>query len=130
MNNIVGLSGSSNTKALIENAVKRVQEEVPALERLKLVVALELHARGDTQHYRVEVPGPKVSKVVADDARVRIDVQRPEFNRLADAGIARWREAFEKGQVKASGPPEILQLIERVVARQEERGRTRRVSRG
>jgi hypothetical protein len=103
---------------------------VPALANLKLAVALELRGRGDVQLYRVEVPGPIVSKDVRGDERIRLAVPRAEFNMLATEGrIKDWRTAFERGQAKASGPLEILRLIENVVERQEERARTRRARR-
>ena len=38
-----------------------------------------------------------------------------------------WREAFDTGTVKASGPAEILKLIQNVVEKQEERNRTRKL---
>jgi hypothetical protein len=118
---------SADTKTLIEQAVKRFQAEVPALDNLKLVIGLELRGRGDVQLYRVEVPGPKISKDVGGDERIRLSIPRSHFNELATEGRVRdWREAFETGHAKASGPPEILQLIERVVAKQEERSRTRK----
>jgi hypothetical protein len=108
--------------------VRRVLEEVPALAGLKLVVGLELRGRGDVQLYRVELPGPRVSKDVAADARVRLSVPRSHFNELATEGRVRhWREAFAHGHAKAEGAPEILRLIETVVARQEERARTKKV---
>jgi hypothetical protein len=101
---------------------------VPALAQLKLVLGLELRGRGDVQLYRVELPGPRISKDVAADARVRLSVPRSHFNELATEGRVRhWREAFEHGHAKAEGSPEILRLIETVVARQEERARTRKV---
>jgi hypothetical protein len=119
---------SGDTKALIELAVHNFQREVPALERLRLVTELELRGRGDIQLYRVEVPGPKVTKDIASDAKVRLSVPRSHFNELAREGTLRhWREAFESGTVRASGPPEILRLIENVVAKQEERTRTRKL---
>jgi hypothetical protein len=112
---------------LIEGAVKRILDEVPALQPLKLVFELDLRARGDTQQYRVELPGPKVTKVVPTDARVTIEVPRAFFNEMAkDGRVADWREAFTYGQAKATGPVQILQLIERVVDRHEERTRTRK----
>jgi hypothetical protein len=118
---------SADTKSLIETAVRRFQEQVPALQQLKLVVGLELRGRGDVQLYRVEVPGPKVSKDIAADARVTLSVTRSHFNELAREGTVNdWRDAFLHGDAKATGPPEILQLIERVVARQEERSRTKK----
>ena len=119
---------TADTKALIEEAIARFQREVPALERLKLVVELELRGRGDIQLFRVEVPGPKVTRDIASDAKVRLSVPRSHFNELAkDGSIRHWREAFEAGHVKASGPPEILKLIQSVVERQEERTRTRKL---
>jgi hypothetical protein len=119
---------SGDTKALIELGIRNFQKEVPALERLKLVLELELRGRGDIQLYRVEVPGPKVTKDIASDAKVRLSVPRSSFNELAREGNLRsWREAFESGTVRASGPPEILRLIESVVIKQEERTRSRKL---
>jgi hypothetical protein len=92
------------------------------------VVGLELRGRGDVQLYRVELPGPKIDKDVAADSRVRLSIPRSHFNELATEGRIRdWREAFEHGHAKAEGSPEILKLIETVVARQEERTRTKKV---
>jgi hypothetical protein len=119
---------SGDTKALIETGIRNFQKEVPALARLKLVVELELRGRGDIQLYRVEVPGPKVTKDIASDAKVRLSVPRTQFNELATEGDLRaWREAFESGVVRASGPQEILKLIESVVVKQEERTRSRKL---
>ena len=118
---------TADTKVLIEEAVASIQKEVPALQKLKLVVELELRGRGDIQLFRVQVPGPKITRDIASDAKVRLSVPRSHFNELAAEGkIRNWREAFESGTVKASGPPEILRLIQNVVEKQEERGRTRR----
>src|SRR5215207_2247081 len=119
---------TADTKALIEEAVRNFQAEVPALAKLKLVTELELRGRGDIQLFRVEVPGPKVTKDIASDAKVRISIPRAQFNELAREGTLRqWREAFESGVVKASGPSEILKLILNVVEKQEERTRTRKL---
>lgn len=119
---------TADTKALIEQAVATFRKEVPALERLKLVVELELRGRGDIQLFRVELPGPKITKDIASDAKVRLSVPRADFNELAVEGTIRhWREAFESGHVRATGPPEILRLIANVVEKQEERTRTRKL---
>jgi hypothetical protein len=119
---------TADTKALIEQAVATFRKEVPALERLKLVVELELRGRGDIQLFRVELPGPKITKDIASDAKVRLSVPRADFNELAvDGTIRHWREAFEAGHVRATGPPEILKLIQSVVEKQEERTRTRKL---
>jgi SCP-2 sterol transfer family len=118
---------TADTRALVERAIKNFQAEVPALEKLKLVIELELRGRGDVQLFRVEVPGPKITKDIASDAKVRLSVPRSHFNELAEDGkIRNWREAFDSGTVKASGPPEILRLIQNVVEKQEERNQTRR----
>jgi hypothetical protein len=101
---------------------------VPALQKLKLVIELELRGRGDIQLFRVEVPGPKVTRDIASDAKVRLSVPRSHFNELAEESKVRyWREAFESGTVKASGPAEILKLIQNVIEKQEERTRTRKL---
>jgi len=119
---------TADTKVLIEDAVQHFQREVPALERLKLVMELELRGRGDIQLFRVQVPGPKITRDIASDAKVRLSVPRSHFNELAKEGkIRHWREAFESGHVKATGPAEILKLIQSVIERQEERSRTRKL---
>ena len=121
------MSSQSDTKMLIETAVKRFLDEVPALAPLKLVAGLELRGRGDVQMYRIELPGPKVSKDIAADARVRISLPRSHFNELATKGRVRdWREAFEKGDAQASGVEQVMKLIVNVVERQEGRARLRK----
>lgn len=120
---------ASDTKSLIETAVTRFLADVPALANLKLVAGLDLRARGDPQMYRVELPGPKVTKDIAADAKVRISVSRSHFNELATKGHIRdWREAFEKGDAQATGIEQVMKLIVNVVERQEERSRTRKAS--
>lgn len=121
------LSSPADTKTLIETAVNRFLEEVPALHNLKLVAGLELRGRGDVQIYRVEVPGPKVTKDVPSDAKVTIEIPRSHFNELATKGrIKDWREAFAHGDAKATGIEQVIKLIVNVVERQEERTRTRK----
>jgi hypothetical protein len=121
---------ATDTKGLIENAVKRFLDEVPALQQLKLVVGLELRARHDVQIYRVELPGPKVTKDVPADAKVTLSVARSHFNELATKGRVRdWRAAFEHGDAKASGVDQVMKLIVNVVERHEERARTRKATR-
>ncbi|MGH2915771.1 MAG: hypothetical protein ACRDMX_12375 [Solirubrobacteraceae bacterium] len=121
------MASASDTKTLIETAVKRFVEQVPALEPLKLVVGLELRGGRDVQIYRVQVPGPKVTKDIPSDARVTVALPRALFNELATKGEIRdWRQAFEHGDAKATGIEQILRLIVTVVEKQEERARTRR----
>jgi hypothetical protein len=112
---------------LIETAVTRFIAEVPALAPLKLVAGLELRGRGDIQLYRIEMPGPRVTKDIASDAKVRLSIPRSHFNELATKGHLRdWEEAFATGDAKATGIDQILKLIVNVVERQQERSRTRR----
>jgi hypothetical protein len=121
------LTSPTDTKTLIETAVRRFLEEVPALQPLKLVVGLELRARHDVQLYRVELPGPVVTKAIASDAKVTLEVQRAAFNELATRGhVADWRTAFVHGEAKATGIEQVIRLIVNVVEKQEERSRTRR----
>jgi hypothetical protein len=121
------MTSPQDTRSLIETAINRFLAEVPALQPLKLVAALELRGRGDIQLYRVELPGPKVSKEVAGDAKVRLEINRAAFNELATKGhIADWEQAFAHGEAKATGIDQVLKLIANVVARQQERSHTRR----
>ena len=118
---------AEDAKTLIETAVSRFLDEVPALKPMKLVVAVELRGRGDTQHFRLQLPEVLVTKDIPNDAKVRLEMPRAFFNEMAkDAKLADWREAFMYGQAKASGPTQILQLIERVADKQAERDRQRR----
>jgi hypothetical protein len=108
-------------------AVNRFLAEVPALQQLKLVAGLELRGGRDLQIYRVELPGPKVSKDIPADAKVTLAMSRPIFNDLATKGtVKQWREAFIHGDVKATGIDQVMRLIVSVVERQEERARTRK----
>ena len=119
---------TGGTAGLIEQAVQRFQQEVPALAKLKLVIELELRGRGDVQMFRVELPGPKISKGVADDARVTVEVTRSHFNELAAEGkVGHYREAYELGHIKATGDPNVLKLVGQVVERHEQRTRTKKV---
>ncbi|HWO16346.1 MAG TPA: hypothetical protein VNM89_06500 [Solirubrobacterales bacterium] len=118
----------ASTSDLIKTAVERFQAEVPALQKLRLVFGLELKARHDIQLYRVELPGPKISKDLAQDERVLVQVDRPQFNELADRGTVKsYRKAYETGHIKASGDSNVLKLIAQVVERQEQRSRLKKV---
>ena len=121
---------AEDARSLIELAVGRFVEEVPALAPIKLIVGVELRGRGDVQHFRLEMPDRKVTKGPAADARLRVDMRREFFNVMAKEGkIADWIEAFTYGQAKATGPEQIMRLIVNVVERQQERDRTPKVRR-
>ena len=95
-------------------------EDVPSLKRLKLVARLELRARGgDAPIWRVEVPGPAVTKDPAGDARLDIAVSRSHFNELAAEGrLKHWADAYEHGHVRVTGDPAVMQLLGNVIQRQ------------
>ena len=100
---------------------------MPALAPLRLVIGLELRGRGDIQMYRVELPGPRITRDIASDAKVRLELPRATFNELVpDGTIRQWRAAFEHGDAKVTGVEQIIRLIAQVVAKQEERQRTRK----
>ena len=118
----------ASTSDLIRTAVERFQAEVPALQNLKLVFGLELRGRGDIQLYRVELPGLKISKDLAQDERVLVQVDRPQFNELAEKGTLKsYRKAAETGHIKATGDSNVKKLVIQVVEKQEQRSRLRKV---
>jgi hypothetical protein len=113
---------SGDTRSLIRQAVEHLQEEVPSLRQLKLVIGLELRARGDVPIWRVEVPGPKIDKEPAGDARLDISVARSHFNELAADGRLRdWVDAYEHGHVRVTGDPAVTKLLANVIQRQQAR---------
>jgi hypothetical protein len=118
----------ASTSDLIRTAIERFQAEVPALQKLKLVFGLELKGRGDIQLYRVELPGPRISKDLAQDERILVQIDRPEFNELAERGTLKsYRRAYETGHIKSTGDANVRKLIAQVVERQEQRSRLRKV---
>jgi len=118
------MSSTGDTRALIAQAVDQFGKEVPALQQLKLVIRLELRSHGDVPIWRVEVPGPKISKDPAGDARIDVSVPRSHFNELAKEGrLKHWVDAFERGQVKVTGDAAVVKLIGNVIERQLSRAR-------
>jgi hypothetical protein len=111
---------ATETKALIADAIERLTTEVPSLRQLKLVIKLELPGRGsDAPIWRVEVPGPKVDRDPAADARLNVTVQRQQFNELAREGTLRqWARAHEQGHVKVTGDSSVVKLLGSVMERQ------------
>ena len=110
---------TGDTRSLIKQAVENLQAEVPALKQLKLVIRLELRARGDVPIWRVAVPGPEISKDPAGDARIDVSVARSHFNELAAEGrLKHWVDAYDHGHVRVSGDPAVTKLIGNVIQRQ------------
>ena len=116
---------ATETKALIGEAIEHLTAEVPSLKQLKLVMRLELPSRGpDAPIWRVEVPGPKVDRDSAGDARLDVVVQRQQFNELAREGTLRqWARAYDQGHVKVSGDSSVVKLLGSVMERQLARTR-------
>ena len=118
------LSSSSDTRALIQQAVEHLSEELPALKPLRLVIRLELKARGDAPVWRVELPGPKITKDPAADSRVDVTVIRANFNDLAREGtLKQWVTAYERGHVQVTGDQAVVKLVGNVIARHLARAR-------
>jgi hypothetical protein len=119
---------SSDAPQLIQQAVRGVVDEVPALKPLKLVVGIDLHGRGDVQQFRLQMPEIEVTKDIGADAKVRIEMRRDFFNLMVEHGakVADWEQAFVEGRAKATGVTQYLQLISRVVEKHQERARPKR----
>ncbi|HEX6460549.1 MAG TPA: hypothetical protein VF032_16645 [Thermoleophilaceae bacterium] len=118
------MPSSGDTRDLIGRAVEQFGKEVPALQQLKLVIRLELRSHGDVPIWRVEVPGPKIAKDPAGDARIDVSVSRSHFNELAkDGRLKDWVDAYERGHVKISGEAAVVKLIGNVIERQLARAR-------
>jgi hypothetical protein len=117
---------AADTKTLIAQAVNGFLAEVPALKSLKLVVRVELQARGgDAPIWRVEVPGPRIDRDPAGDARIDVIVQRQQFNELAqEATLRDWARAYERGNVKVTGDSSVIKLLASVAEKQLARSRT------
>ena len=118
---------AGSTAELITQAVTGLQAEVPSLAKLKLVIGLELRGRGDVQHYRVEIPGPKVSKAFGEDERLKVSIPRSNFNELAAEGsVGHWHDAYEHGHIKVEGDSNVQKLIGKVIQQSEARSHLKR----
>lgn len=107
----------SDTKTMIEGAVARLIDEVPALRNLAMVFRLELRERGGPAIWRVETPGPKASRDPAAQGKVNVIMERPAFNTLSEkAHLADWIAAYEKGVIKVTGDENVMKLIGKVIA--------------
>ena len=112
----------------IASAYRKLILEIPALDKLKLVIRVELRGRGDVQVFRVRTPGPEITKEDPSDARLEISMPRSHFNELAEDGkLKDWREAYEHGDLKVSGDRQVQRLVGEVISRHEQRTRTRKV---
>jgi hypothetical protein len=121
---------AASTADLIKQAVEGLQADVPALAKLKLIFGLELRGRGDVQVYRIELPGPKISKGFSEDERVTVAIPRAAFNELAtdpkSSTAKGWHRAWDHGDIKVEGDPNIHKLVGQVIAHAEARSQLRR----
>jgi hypothetical protein len=102
-------------------AVQRLQGQVPALAKLKLVFSLELTSGGlmgpgKSENLRIEVPGPKVTEGEVDDARITLSIPEAMFKLLAEEGdLADWKDAFYYGHLKVGGDPRVKKLLGKAI---------------
>ena len=116
----------SDTRDLIGRAIDTVARDVPALQQLKIVVRVELPARGDDAVWRVSLPDKEIKRDPAGDSRIDVSVPRVFFNTLAEdpkTSIHDWIEAYHHGHVKVTGEPAVVKLIGNVIERQVARAR-------
>jgi hypothetical protein len=117
----------ASTSELVRQAVERLQSEVPALGKLKLVIGLELRGRGDIQHFRVAIPGPEISKSFGEDERLHVSIPRSHFNELAaDGRVKHWHEAYDQGHIKVEGDSNVQKLLGKVISQAEQRSQLRK----
>ena len=102
-------------------AVQRLQGQLPALAKLKLVFSLELTSGGlmgpgKSEQLRIEVPGPKVTEAEVGDARINLSIPEAMFKLLAEEGdLADWKDAFYYGHLKVGGDPRVKKLLGKAI---------------
>jgi hypothetical protein len=111
----------ASTADLVVVAVQRLQGQVPAFAKLKLVLSLELTSGGlmgpsSSENLRIELPGPKVTEAEATDARITLSVPAAMFKLLAEEGdLADWKDAFYYGHLKVGGDPRVKKLLGKAI---------------
>lgn len=105
-----------DSRTAVETALKQLLEHVPALKPLKLIAAAEVQGGRDVQLIRVEMPGPKVTKALAPDARVTLTIRRDLLNEMIELDdLQAWIRAWDHGKFRVSGVQEYLKLIGQVI---------------
>ena len=107
--------------------VERFLEEVPALQKLKLVFGLELKGRGDIQlsgrgARSEDHQGPRSGRAGPGRDRPRA-VQRA----VESGTVKSYRKAWDTGHIKVVGDANVKKLIAQVIERQEQRARLKKV---
>lgn len=114
-----------DTRTAVERVAERLLAEVPALRKLNVDVAIEVHARHDVQDIRVQPAGPRVTKELVPDARIKVEIRRDVLNDLQDATLQDFVEAYRVGRIKPTGVPQYLQLVGNVIGKAAVRQRQR-----
>jgi hypothetical protein len=115
-----------DSRTAVERAITHLLAQVPALKPLKLIALAEVHGGRDVQLIRIEMPGPKVTKELAPDARVTLEIRRDVLNDLLEADVKTWIRAWNTGRFKAHGVDQYLKLIGQVVAKTAAKGEGQR----
>ncbi|WP_320669717.1 hypothetical protein [Patulibacter defluvii] len=113
-----------DSRTAVQTALDHLLEQVPALKPLKLIAAAEVHGGRDVQLIRIEMPGPKVTKELAPDARITIDIRRDVLNDLLEADLSSWIRAWNTGRFKATGVDQYLKLIGQVATKTAAKARS------
>lgn len=114
---------TTDTKEQLQEAGGRFIEAVPALAPLKLSVRVDLQAKGDHQQYRLDFPGPEVSRDSGSPAMIDLLVMRQDFNEIIDPrkGLPEWIAAYDQGKIKISGEGGMVKLVAKVIEKQQRR---------
>ena len=113
---------------LIKTAIERIQKDVPALAKLKLVFGLELpRAAATCRCSGWRSRARRSARASPRTSALRLSIPRAMFNILAAEGeIADWEEAYRYGHLKVEGNPKIQQLIGQVVEKATARSHLRK----
>jgi hypothetical protein len=113
----------ADTTALMGQAIERLQEEVPALKQLRLMLRVEFRARrGDVSIGRVERPGPRIDRDRPGDARVDICVARSYFELAANGRLKDRVEGVRAPHIRVSGDAAVTKLLGNMIEPQMARG--------
>jgi hypothetical protein len=109
---------NADSRTAVEVALKQLLEHVPDLKPLKIIAAAEVQGGKDVQLIRVQMPGPKVTKAIAPDARITVSIRRDLLNEMNDLNdLQAWVRAWDHGKFRASGVEQYLKLIGQVVSK-------------
>ena len=79
---------AADTKTLIAQAVERLRRSCRPCATSSWSCGWSCAPAAETSPiWRVELPGPKVDRDPAADARIDVSVARPRFNKLAEEGL-------------------------------------------